>query len=231
MKSFLDNFGIFSYRRSGTHFLWESLNANFDIRKPYWYPGVNGVEAFKAHCSPMQVPRFFNISFEDFLNKYNNYVYIVRDLRDTLVAGWYYWQKGAENNLDISRGLVNISFSQYIRGASIDKACSLNIDTNSLYADNYLDPVQYWIDCAEWSKYVYTIRFEDLKLYPIDVMNQFSEHFDVKCKNAEYVIITKLVGNLPRKGIIGDWHTVFSDDDLEYVYARARNIMESYGYN
>lgn len=229
MKEVLNNFGIVSNRRSGTHFLWETLNANFDIRKPDWYPGVDGVEAFKAHCTPDQVQQFFNKSLEEFINDYFC-VYIMRDIKDTLAASWYYWKRGAEDNLDISRGLVGKTFSEYIRGATIEEALHYNIDVNSLYVNNYLDPVQYWIDFTKWSDYIYTITFEDLKLNPTKVVKDFSNRFNIRTKAGECKLINRLVGNLPRKGVIGDWKNVFNEKDKEYVVSKAGVIMKKFGY-
>jgi len=229
MSKFLDNFGILSHRRSGTHFLWETLNVNFDIRKPDWYLKVEGVEAFKAHCAPDQVSQFFGKDLDKFLLDYSC-VYIMRDVRDTLVAAWYYWKAGAESNLDISKALKGKSFSQYIRGASIEETLSYNIDINSLWAKNYLDPIQYWIDFTKWSGYVHTIKFEDLKLKPKKVIKDFSDKFDLETKNKEYALINKLVGNLPRKGIIGDWRNIINEGDRKYIYSRAGEVMTSFGY-
>lgn len=213
-------FKIVSHRRSGTHFLWETLKSNFDLKKSPSPEGDMG--GFKWHRLYQQTPKEFITN--------NMCVFLIRDPRDTLTSLWYYWQKGAEACFRMEEFLKGKSFSDYIRGTSESDIINFGVPITFLDVDHYLDPIKHWIDYTEWSNYIYTIRFEDLKHDPIKVLDKFSEKFKINPLYDEYKIINNLVGHFPRKGISGDWKNLFSKEDEKYVREKAATIMLKFNY-
>ena len=217
----MNTFMVVSHRRSGTHFLWETLNTNFKLIKNDSVEGHMG--GFKWHRPYKYTPKEF---IQNHLC-----VFLVRDPRDTLVSGWFYWQRGAEPSLNMVEFLKDRSFSEYIRGTTVeDMSRFTNMSEDSIDAGIYLDPVQHWLDYTEWSNHIYTIKFEDVKYNLIDTLSKFELEFGVDRKTNEYTEITNLVGHFPRKGAVGDWRTVLSTEDDKYILEKAGNSMIKLGY-
>lgn len=215
-------FKVISHRRSGTHFLWNTLNSNFDLTKPDSPEGDMG--GFKWHRSYRHTP-------ESFI-KNHNCVFLVRDPRDTLVSIWHYWHRGAEASLKMKSFLKGKTFSQYIRGCSLEdiRGFFVGFNENEIDAGHYLDPVQHWIDYAEWSDHVYTVRYEDIKESYVEVVNAFGVEFNLKPKHNIPKQVSGLVGHFPRKGVVGDWQNFFTEEDNEYVIEKAREYMTKFNY-
>lgn len=235
MRDYIDKFTIISHARSGTHFLYETLVANFDLRpKKKQNSLISGADRTKFHFTPKQLSELekvggCNMSLSDFFNEHNP-VYIIRDLRDTLVALWFYYQHAPVNKDPVGGVIRRKSFSQYIKGMSVGQAKGMGLVGNEINILSLLDPIQYWSDFTLWSQCVYTIKFEDLKLNPNKVLEDFSFFFDLRPKTKNYVSIDRLVGYFPRKGIIGDWKNIFSEKDEEYVLSRAQDVMSKFDY-
>jgi hypothetical protein len=218
----MKNFKIISHRRSGTHFLWNTLSANFTLPKDPSPEGAMG--GFKWHRPFKYTPSPFTTNY--------NCIYLVRDPRDTLVSSWHYFKKGGEStSLKMRQFLANKSFSAYIRGCTVDEMHQyVKFKEDSIDAGLYLNPVKHWVDYAEWSNHVYTIRFEDLKADPTKVLEDFAEAFEVPPNKLPYVTIKKLVGHFPRKGVAGDWQSLFSEEDNRYVIEVAEDFMKKFNY-
>ena len=117
MKDYIDKFTIISHARSGTHFLYETLAANFELRCRVKRPGISGADAFKFHAAFNQLSELEkfgakNLSLDDFLKEHNA-VYIIRDLRDTLVALWFYYRRALPGKDPIGKIISKKSFGQY----------------------------------------------------------------------------------------------------------------------
>lgn len=189
MNNEVSNFFIMSHRRSGTHFLFENLNANFRLlKKEGWADYAKDydiADAFKLHLTPQQIPIVFDLSIEEFIAEHTC-VYLIRDLRDVLVSAWHYWKRGpTEEHLgvNISKLLKNKTFSQYIRGTNL---IDLLAPVDCLWADSYYNPIKRWISFTKWADYINVIRFEDLKTNTNDVLEEFSQKFDV-CKKIIHI--------------------------------------------
>ena len=217
----MKNFKIISHRRSGTHFLWEALKSNFSLKKSASPEGDMG--GFKWHL-------LYNYTPRGFINN-NMCVFLIRDPRDTLTSIWHYWNKGAEACFRMEEFLKGKSFSDYIRGTSEHDLVKFGVSMSFPDLGHYLDPVANWADYTEWSNYLYTIRFEDLKTNPIETMDKFSDEFNIKKIHNDYKIINNIVGHYPRKGISGDWKNLFSKEDEEYVIEKAGVVMSKFGYD
>lgn len=117
------------------------------------------------------------------------------------------------------KDFTGLSFSEYLRG--VPNATKLK----------GLDPIMYWVKFVD-SYYgkIYTIRYEDLHRYPIEVLNGIERHFNLERKTENIKPLNKLVGHSPRKGIIGDYKTHFTEDDKIYFWSKAEEVMNKYGY-
>ncbi len=216
----MKNFMILSHRRSGTHFLWGTLKLNFNLKKNNSIEGDMG--GFKFHSTFEHIPK-------NFLKSYMC-VYLIRDPRDTLTSLWYYWQRGAERVMRMQEFLEGKTFGQYIRGISMDRFAKLGINIPpTKLIDIYIDPIKHWADYTKWDKHLYTIRFEDLKENPKKVMREFAIEFGLPLCN-DYKILKGLVGHFPRKGVIGDWKNLWTEEDNVYLKSRLGVIMEKFNY-
>jgi hypothetical protein len=96
------------------------------------------------------------------------------------------------------------------------------------------DPIGYWVRHTEWVNHLYTVHYENLVVDPEKVMVEISYALGVPMKKPpiKYMPerITELVGIFPRKGIVGDWKTHFSDDDLAFFLKKAGKRMKELGY-
>ena len=205
MKQFL----IIGHRRSGNHFLWNLLNANF------------GEAIFSGKNFHFTYHRPIKNAYPEALMKANNCIYIMRDCRDVLVSSWYYWSAGKESVYGVKKIFENSTFSQYLHGE-----LPVVKGTGTLFHD----PIEHWLEYIGWTDVLLTVKFEDLKMNLEKVMESVSDQFGLPLIVSEIKTVNKLVGHASRKGIIGDWKTHFTDEDLGYFWARAGENMEKLGY-
>lgn len=211
-------FRIMAHRRSGNHFLWQSMSRNFSVKE---------VEGFKYH-------RPYKFANKKIMNRYNC-IYLVRDVRDTLVATWHYWSNlSAEPSMGVNAVIKGVTVSEFIHGISEKKLKKFGFKKKTMLQriiyEHLNDPVQHWVDYSEWSDYLYVVRFEDLKLEPKETLKKISENFGLKFKKNKINPLNKLVGNFPRKGLVGEWKSVLSDDDNEYVISKAKGELLKFNY-
>jgi len=147
---------------------------------------------------------------------YDIVIHMVRNGLDNLTAmyHWLSWQPANRNSFK------NASFTAYLHG-------ELPNTTNLKGSD----PIKYWCNFVDsYFGKMYTVRYEDLKRFPVQTLEQIEKHFGLKRKHPEIKPLTKLVGHGPRKGVIGDYKTHFSKEDEEYFWSRATDTMNRYGY-
>jgi hypothetical protein len=203
-------FKVFSHRRSGTHFLLETLDLNFNKKVVWWNS--------KSHA-------FFN---NQRIPK--DSIYLVRDGRDVMVSAYHYWRVGGEPRSEIHGTMKRYptSFSQFLRG-------KLNTEfIPEVWLPYVQDPIGYWVRHTEWENHIYTVHYEDLVADPEKVMVEISFAFGVPLKKPpiKYMPerITELVGIFPRKGVVGEWKSHFSDNDLIFFLKKAGQRMKELGY-
>lgn len=211
---------IISHRRSGTHFLWETLKLNFGVDASSKKEGKMG--GFKYH-KPLK-----DANSKSLMNN-RTCIYLVRDGRDVLVSNYYYWLAGKEPSYGVQKIFENMSFSQYIHGEAYTIVKEVRKE-NPKVGDLFANPIQHWIDYNKWSNKLLTIRFEDIKNNLEETLMRISNYIGITFKSNKIKTVDKLVGHLPRKGIIGDWRNHFSKEDLDYFWKIAGNDMEKLGY-
>lgn len=212
---------IISHRRSGTHFLWETLKLNFGVDSSSKKEGKMG--GFKYH-------RPLKSANAKHLMSNNTCIYLVRDGRNVLVSSYYYWWAGKEPSYKVQEIFKNMSFSQYLRGEASAVVKEVRKD-NPKVGDLFGAPIDHWLDYNEWSDKLFTVRFEDIKNNLKNTLWEISEYIDVPLKSKKIKSVDRLVGHMPRKGIIGDWRNYFSEEDLDYFWKKASISMEKFGYN
>ena len=210
-------YAIISHRRSGTHFLWEVMRQNL------------GVGLVPGQCL-WDIPKIHDLFSAKLLQRIKDRksLYIMRDIRAVLVANYNYWKNG-EKRYNLSEVFQKIPLSSYIRGdIPLDGVPDeLRAEAEQLFSD----PIEYWIRHTEWSKHVFTIRYEDLKSNEKHTVSKIANYLGIKFDPQDYKELIKLVGHLPQKGKISAWRDVFTDDDLRFIWSKVGQRMEELGYS
>jgi len=210
---------IISHRRSGTHFLYQTLKKNFVDNNIMSNINKGG----KMH----KVPSSCNI---DELNKKRSCIFITRDGRDSLVSSWYWFKSGSEGMGRIKDVIESSGFSAFLHGDLPKNIIRKRFD-GSLPGMYLMDPVKNWTRYAEWKKHVYTVKFEELKKKPKEVIIGIRDNFGFSLKNNKDIkTVNRLVGHKPRHGKIGKWKGYFSKEDEEYFWEIAGEYMRELGY-
>jgi hypothetical protein len=199
---------VFGHRRSGNHFLMESIKLNFG-----WD------EFYKDHC----------LFDGDEIEPDGSDIYIVRDGRDVMVACFHWWslQKGSQNVF------LGRSFSDFLHGKIyVNNPIMYDPDVmNPVVPEMFADPIGYWVQhTIGWKDKVFTVRYEDLNYNPVSVLEIIEREFGFSRKNEKLEPLRDLVGHAPRKGSIGDWKTYFNEEDLDLFWDKAAEAMKFYGY-
>lgn len=211
---------IISHRRSGTHFLWEALKLNFKVSTSYDHN--NQLMYFKVHM------QFSNGGYEKLLGK-RTCIYLLRDARDTLVSNYYYWKAGREPDFGVEEIFRELTFSQYIHGEAVNVGKKMYGEDFNL-PGMFSDPINHWLSYTGWADKIFTVKFEDLKNDFDKSMLRIGEYIGRSVREGNVKRINKLVGHVPRKGIVGDWKNHFSEKDLEYFWGIAGQRMTELGY-
>lgn len=199
---------VYSHRRSGTHFLIETLNLNFGI----------GIE--KKHM-------FYR---EEHLTDFN--FYIARDIRDCIISNYHWWRTSGEsvNEFKIADRFSKYSISEYIRGISEfdnDELIS-PLYNYKLSPEIFNNPLEYWckhIMSFKDKENVFMITYKDLlEKYDesiISISNYINKPIDDIKK------VDKLVGYHPRKGVVGEYKEVFIQEDLDYIMEKTKDVFQA----
>jgi hypothetical protein len=189
--------------------------------------GLKEVGSFKYH-------RPYKYADKTIVDRYNC-IYLVRDLRDVLIATWHYWlNPGVEPTMNVRPLLKGKSISEFIRGISskeLNKAGFRRKNrVQKIIYEHLNDPVQHWVDYAEWSEVLYTVRFEDLKSSQENVLKKIKNRFGLSFVRKKFKPIKKLVGLFPRKGAVGEWKGILNKEDKKYITSKAEKQLLKFGY-
>lgn len=197
---------LISFRRSGTHFLHETLKLNFNLN--YFNPTIN--HPAYSICTAKIVR----------LNSYPIYIY--RDVRDVMkslfnffrLSRWYEWY-----NMDVD--LSRMSFSDFLRG----KVDTTNISCPHL-RDLLLNPVKAWVDHTSWLNPLsmrgvegpmFSVKYEDLLLSLDKEVQRISEYLRKELKVACPIPCEKQVAK------------IYSDDVIDYTYEDMNFLLDIAG--
>ncbi|MFQ5841058.1 MAG: sulfotransferase domain-containing protein [Thermodesulfobacteriota bacterium] len=209
---------IIGHRRSGCHFFIESIKKNFHVKT-----------IIKSHHLPpaqrevVEKPYLWRLP-----KNADKKVYIVRDGRDVLTS-FYFWCKNAGEFRNEWKHLVPQkdwnSFGEFLRS-------KVFIHQN-LQFGQCRNPVEYWkLHVESWlMTEIPWYRYEDLWRKQNETLKALGKQMNLNArKNADFSKVDKLVGYLPRRGVIGDWENYFGVSEVGFFDAICGDLMERLGY-
>jgi hypothetical protein len=214
----VDNrFRLISHRRSGTHFLWELMRLNLGAGSTD-QQSLNDIPKSHQSWSSGLESRY----------KETRSIYLIRDARDVLVANYYYWKNGGERQIGVNLSFSDVSFQDFLQGkVPLDDVP----DNYREFAERYFrDPIGYWLGHTEWATRLFTVKYENLLSEPINTLSLIAGQFELRFDPENYKNLDSLVGHYPRKGVVGDWRTMFSESDHDNFWSRAYVRMNQLGY-
>jgi hypothetical protein len=204
---------VISFRRSGTHFLLETLKTNFEYNliDNAFHPG------FDLHCSA-------------FLRKKYNTIYIYRNPREVIKSLYNFfrtsiWRVYSGFDADLS----GVSFADFLRGKT--KIINVFCPHFRLIFEN---PILAWVEHTKWmfplNKFdiqgkIFSIRYEDLVDTPKREITRISQYLKAP-----------LIHGIPKPFV----HRValnknpisveFTKEDEDLLFKIAGNRMRELGY-
>ena len=236
-------FYVISHERSGTHFLINTVRRNTYVRHPLakiaeWYgpyddhstrfDHIDALNArwpqlcktagmIKSHCDrPLFEARYRKAKV----------VYILRDPRDVMTS-WFHYLNG-DRSLDLVPPEAGDhhceSFSEFLRRPLSDwlrYSYSLHGDLANV-AERWADHVSGWITAPD----TLIVSFRELKGDYKAVVRKVARFIGLKPRFVQRPVGLRDARTVvPRKGIIGDWQTVFMPGDEAFL----RSAVEKAG--
>lgn len=209
---------VLGVRRSGNHFLIETLHANFK-------------ERFAKGHRPADIRLF----------KGGKEVYIIRDIRDVLCSCYRWWTLSGESRISgIRDDFQDYSFDDYVGGKVkikefIDKDGKGGVGKWDMDRRLISDPISHWINHVESyeNENIPIVRYEDLKQDTKGVVIRLWKELDLTPKMNLFrrvIEIDRPVGYMPYKGRSGTWKEYFTEELEEYVWDRIGEKLEKFGY-
>ncbi len=248
---------VISHRRSGTHWVIDSLRNNFpDVEYQFYnldeisknhqryipvskfnrkISKASGHLILKSHMTAQLTPfRSGEREFVKELLKNNKVIYVYRDGRDVLVS-LYHYMRGFRNDLP--------RFSDFIRMEN-DFDCYYSSVNRIEY---WKEHVVGWISKSDLD--VITVSYEQLHSDYEGTIRKLSDFLSLPLKSnsidrielKKYGIFRRALRRLlptiarssaisPRKGVVGDWKNYFSERDLELFERTAGDLMKELAY-
>lgn len=208
---------VYSHRRSGTHLFMEYLRYSF------------GFDCLKYHEFPPEEMR-----------RKHDILYIVRDGRDVLNSCYHWWKVSGESRVcGVKPSFKKLPFSKYIRGIEVPgykPHVNANGDTNisirEIETGLFSDPIRFWKRHVVTAIYDFNlpfVRYEDLVRDPMGALMKLGSDIEVQLKRPPRRI-DDLIGHHPRKGVIGDYKKLFSQEDMDYFDMLAGDLMHDLNY-
>ena len=192
---------VLGHRRSGTHLLYDTINANFDVE----------------FATPNLTHSLIDGSYLEAFKGCHTLIYIVRDGRDTICANYRYYKKNEKRKLGYPGAIRGRSLSEFLRkGSYIVKGNVLPEECCPTILVQMENQVRFWVLHTMWTcKWtgVFYIRMEDLRYKPIETTIKIGEHFGWKLRSKKPKIIVK-----EGLGESGEGKKQFSSKDLEYFW-------------
>lgn len=235
-------FYVISHERSGTHFLINTLTRNTYIRPgrgrigahqdvgqwtgPYddptdrfnhiddffsnWPARIDGPTIVKSHCDR----DLFSLRYRQ-----APVLYVLRDPRDTLVSFYHYLNhpKFYEFNPHLGNHRCS-SFSEFLRRPvtpMLQYGFSLHGEFSNV-AERWARHVAGWFQAPG----SLVVRYEDLLTDYDAVLQRVASFLGLRLRlRRSPVGLHEGLSHLPRKGVMGDWATLFSKADEEFLRA------------
>lgn len=226
---------VASHRRSGTHFLMQSLRLTFG-KKFLLYKSHSLVSEIRTPAARIEYiggeRRTSGAPSAD-----EPILYIVRDARDSLTSNYHWWRTSMESKCGgILPHFADVTPAGYIRGQVRledvpTPAPGCGVTRAHLELGIFTDPAGFW--ARHVSGYlqqgVPVLRYEDLLQQPRRTLREIADRFGL-ARPWFPRAPRRLVGHDPRKGVVGDHRTLFDAATLQLIDERAGAVMAELGY-
>lgn len=235
---------VLSHERSGTHFLINSIAANFGYREQQLdidnFPGTKrpvvnwedpkALHGFLEQYHDKPIANVFKChhSFEflqpemDYLLDQFHVFYIYRDGRDVLTSLWNYLHR-----LKWFEGPLTETVGELMRTHPAGRMCRYQYAMRPTLLNRWVHQVGDWITQAP--KGICYIRYEDLNERFEDTIKTIGQHMNMVPKTLEK---PALQGHtvVPWKGKAGNWREFLTPEDEAYFWQYAGELMTQLGY-
>lgn len=231
-------FYVVSHERSGTHFVINTILKNTYIKEgwhnigewfgPYDEPGrrFEHIDAFNASWGDAKRRRSIIKSHCDrdlFEARYREakVVYVLRDPRDTLTSWFHYLNRGEyyQNNPQVGDHRCE-SFTEFVRrpvSPFLMYCYSLSGGFGNV-VERWASHVRGWLGAADCGRDILVVRYEELHRDYRTVLRRMAGFLGLRVKiRTHRVGLHDAPSVLPRKGVIGDWQTICTKEDEEFV--------------
>jgi len=240
---------VISHRRSGTHWVIDSLRNNLPAVS-YQFYNLDQISRsheikiaktrgryvlLKTHMSPHLTP--FKPEEREFVREWlenSKAIYVYRDGRDVLVS-LYHYMRGFRDDLP--------EFSKFIRMPNDFDPYYRSVNRVEYWKEH----VEGWLDRSDLD--IATVSYEQLHTDYVSTIRKLSEFLGLtikpsgvdRIKFTKYGLFRRLLKRIvplaakssaiaPRKGVIGDWKNYFSQSDLDLFNKIAGTTMAKLGY-
>lgn len=193
-----------SHRRSGAHYLIELLKINYNT------------VATLRHFPP---DLFKGKEKHD-----DQFICLVRDPRDVMVACYFYYQ-----GFPFFKKLQSLTVQDFIRGKLNVRA--KDIDHPQHWSDDMMsDPIGHWCYfITHWMKHGLLVKYEDINTN-LNHLKYIENHLSLKRQSDEWIEINHLVSPKSRNKRIGEYKDYLTKSDLNLFEEKAGNLMKLFSY-
>lgn len=242
---------IASHRRSGTHWTIDSIRHNFPSVSQKFimldrilpsHPKPMSLNEFKfalnnstdkvilkTHLTPFEVEAIADSNLRQMIQSVfdqSKIIYVLRDGRDVLTSLFYYVKS-------IHKNAQEVSFTQFL---------TQNIGSHNIVKQNFeknnktnINRIEYWkLHVESWlsqSNDIYVLRYEALAQEFNKILQELENYLEIPINRKIFKPELKAKGSsavLPRKGVVGDYKQLFSEDDLAFFDRIAGELVKDW---
>jgi hypothetical protein len=157
-------------------------------------------------------------------------IYILRDVRSVMTSLYrFYKEREIIHSLEKHEHFkYKSTFIKFMKGEYIDDSISAIVARQV-----FKNPPLSWVNHTQWlyEPWIYMIKFEDLKLNGIEIIENVEKKFGLFLNHSEIKLLNELVGVVPYKGTIDSWREILSDEEEQYIWEIAGEKMIELGYS
>lgn len=232
---------VVSHERSGTHFLMNTLNQNFNYISHPWINfdfdlGINFHSAKailnffkKLHNKPVLniVKSHHNFSFFpkiiNYLTDQFHIFYIYRDPRDTMASFFR-----LINHFQWDEGPQTATVSEFIRAQPRAGILRYQKEQCPDMLSRWQDHVEGWFDYAQSDEEITLVKYRNLNLDFDKTVQKIAKILDMKVDKPKRPHLKKNVIH-KGKGKVGGHRKFFNEEDYQYIKERVGETMEKVG--
>ena len=232
---------VVSHERSGTHFLMNTLDNNFQYISRPWINfdfelGINFHSAktilnffHKLHDKPILniVKSHHHFYFFDkiipYLSKQFHIFYIFRDPRDTMVSFFK-----LINHFQWDEGPKTATVGDFIRAQPRGGIMRYQKEQSPDMLSRWQDHVEAWYNYAQKNDSIHLVKYRDLNLKFEDTVQKIGKIIDQKVEKIKRPGLKENVIH-KGKGHVGGYNKYLSEDDNQYVLDQVGSTLEKLG--